>query len=53
MRRREFEKKRNNNAEYKKLRNTCKLMVRNSKTTFYKETIQKCKNNPRELVMIL
>ena len=50
MRRRDFEKKRHNNAEYKKLRNKCKLMIRNSKTTFYKETIQKCKNDPLELV---
>ena len=41
MRRRNFEKKRHNNAEYKKLRNKCKLMIRNSKTTFYKETIHK------------
>ena len=50
MRQRDFEKKRYTNAEYKKLRNKCKLMIRNSKTTFYKETIQKCKNDPRELV---
>ena len=50
MRRRDFEKKRHNNVEYKKLRNKCKSMIRNSKTTFYKETIQKCKNDPRELV---
>ena len=50
MRRRDFEKKRHNNAEYKKLRNKCKLLIRNSKTTFYKETIQKYKNDPRELV---
>ena len=50
MRRSDFEKKRHNNAEYKKLRNKCKFMIRNSKTTFYKETIHKCKNDPRELV---
>ena len=50
MRRRDFEEKRLNNAEYRKLRNKCKLMIRNSKTTFYKETIHKCKNDPRELV---
>ena len=50
MRRRDFEKKRHNNAEYKKLRNKCKLMIRNSKTTFYKETVHKCKNDPRELI---
>ena len=25
-------------------------MIRDSKTTFYKETIQKCKNDPHELV---
>ena len=53
MRRRDFGKKRHNKTEYKKLRNKCKLMIRNSKTTFYKETIQKCKNDPRELVNFL
>ena len=49
MRRRDFEKKVNNHNEYKKFRNKCKLLIKQSKTTFYKETIDKCKNDPREL----
>ena len=48
MRRRDFEKKVNNHNE--KFRNKCKLLTKQSKTTFYKETIDKCKNDPRELV---
>ena len=50
MRRREFEKKRNNHTGYKQLRNKCKLMMQKSKVTFYKETIDTCKKDPRELV---
>ena len=50
MRRRDFEKKRNNHNECKKFCNKCKLFIKQSKTTFYKETIDKCKNDPRELV---
>ena len=46
MRRRDFEKKVNNHNEY----NKCKFLIKQSKTTFYKETIDKCKNDPRELV---
>ena len=42
MRRRDFEKKVNNHNEYKKFRNKCKLLIKQSKTTFYKETIDKC-----------
>ena len=41
MRRRDFEKKVNNQNEYKKFRNKCKLLIKQSKTTFYKETINK------------
>ena len=43
-------KKVNNHNEYKKFCNKCKLLIKQSKTTFYKETIDKCKNDPRELV---
>ena len=50
MRRRDFEKKVNNHNEYKNFRNKFKLLIKQSKTTFYKETIDKCKNDPRELV---
>ena len=50
MRRRDFEKIVNNHNEYKKSRNKCKLLIKQSKTTFYNETIDKCKNDPRELV---
>ena len=50
MRRRDFEKKRKNHTDYKHLRNKCKLMIQKRKTTFYKETIDTCKNDPRELV---
>ena len=53
MRRRDFEKKVNNQNEYKKFCNKCKLLIKQSETTFYKETIDKCKNNPRELVKCL
>ena len=42
MRRRDFKKKVNNHNEYKKFRNKCKLLIKQSKTTFYKETIDKC-----------
>ena len=48
MRRRDFEKK--NHTDYKQLRNKGKLMIQKSKTTFYKETIDTCKNDPRALV---
>ena len=34
----------------KKFRNKCKLLIKQSKTAFYNETIDKCKNDPRELV---
>ena len=43
-------KKRNNHTDYKQLRNKCKLMIQKNKTTFYKESIDICKNDPRELV---
>ena len=36
MRRRDFEKKRNNLTDYKQLCNKCKLLIQKSKTTFYK-----------------
>ena len=49
MRRTNFEKKENNHNEYKTFRNKCKLLIKQSKTTFYKETIDKCKNDPGEL----
>ena len=47
--RRDFEKKVNKHNEYKKFRNKCKLLIKLSKITCYKETIDKCKNGPREL----
>ena len=50
MGRRDFEIKGNYKTEHKNLCNKYKLMIRNSKTTFYRETIEKCKNYPRELV---
>ena len=43
-------RKKNNHTDYKQLHNKCKLMIQKSKTTFYKETIDTCKNDPRELV---
>ena len=43
-------KKEQSYTDYKQLRNKCKLMIRKSKTTFYKETIGTCKNDPKELV---
>ena len=32
----------------KKVGNKYKLMIQNSKTTFLKETTEKCRNDPRE-----
>ena len=50
MLRRDFEKKGNNHTEYKNLRNKCKLLIQQSKTTFYKEIIVKCENDLEKIV---
>ena len=49
----DFEKKVNNHNEYKKNRNKCKILIKQSKTTFYKETIDKCKNDQRVKMLIV
>ena len=48
--RRDLEKKLNKHNEYKIFCNKCKLLIKQSKITCYKETIDKCKNDRRELV---
>ena len=52
MHRRDHTKSKGNHNEYKQMRNKCKIMVRDSKAKFYRNSIELCKNQPRELVKL-